>query len=253
MRIDVFTLFPEMFAGPLSASIVGRSQASGALTINLHNFRDYTTDKHRTVDDTPYGGDGGMILKPEPIVLAVENVLGTPPSDPVILLSPQGRVFSQSIAEGLAIQPRFALICGHYEGVDERVRELVVSDELSIGDYVLTGGELAAMVVIDAVARLLPGVLGDPDAPDKDSHAASLLEHPHYTRPPTFRGMTAPEVLRSGNAAQVRQWRREESLRRTWQRRPDLLLNASLTPQDADFLATLLAESAQNRQKSQKG
>lgn len=250
MQIDVFTLFPEMFAGPLSASIVGRAQACGALAVRLHNFRDYATDKHKTVDDTPYGGDGGMVLKPEPIVHAVENVLGAPPSCPVILLSPQGRVLSQSIVEELAELPAFALVCGHYEGVDERVRELVVTDELSIGDYVLTGGELPAMVVIDAVARRLPGVLGDPDAPDKDSHATGLLEHPHYTRPPMFRGLEVPEVLRSGHAAQVAHWRRKESLRRTWNRRPDLLLNAPLTEQDVDFLAELAAQSTRDRQKS---
>jgi tRNA (guanine37-N1)-methyltransferase len=250
VRIDVFTLFPEMFAGPLSASMMGRAQECGALSVALHNFRDYATDKHKSVDDTPYGGDGGMVLRPEPIICAVEDVLGAPPSAPVILLSPQGRVFSQAIAGELAALPGFGLICGHYEGADERVRELIVTDELSIGDYVLTGGELAALVVIDAVARLLPGVLGDPDAPDKDSHATGLLEHPHYTRPAVFRDLEVPEVLRSGSAAQIARWRREESLRRTWQRRPDLLLKAPLTAQDADFLAELADQSARSRRKS---
>lgn len=251
MKIDVFTLFPEMFAGPLAASIIKRAQETGILTVTLHNIRDYTTDKHKTVDDTPYGGGGGMVLKPEPVVTAVETVLGVSPNVPVILLSPQGRVFSQSIAETLSTLPQLALICGHYEGLDERIRQLVVTDELSIGDYVLTGGELAAMVVIDAVTRLLPGALGDPAAPDKDSHATGLLEHPHYTRPETFRGLSVPEVLRSGDTNQVTRRRRMAALRRTWERRPDLLLDAPLTTEDREIL-TQLANLAIQQEKGRK-
>lgn len=245
MHIDVFTLFPSMFAGPLTESILKRAQEMGMLSVALHDIRRYTTDRHHTADDTPYGGGGGMVMKPEPVVTAVEAAV--PPGVPVILLSPQGRVFTQDIAQELAQHERLALVCGHYEGVDERVRQLVVTDEISIGDYVLTGGELAAMVIVDAVARLLPGVLGDPDAPDKDSHAAGLLEHPHYTRPPEFRGLKVPEVLLSGHEARIAQWRRRESLRRTWQRRPDLLLTADLTDEDRAFLVTLAQEDIERR------
>jgi tRNA (guanine37-N1)-methyltransferase len=223
MRFDVFSIFPDMFPAYLNESILKRAQETGALEVLVHNIRDYTTDKHHTTDDVPYGGGGGMVMKPEPIFAAVESVLGTPPSCPVILLTPQGRPFTQKVAEELAGQAHLALLCGRYEGVDERVRPHLVTDEISMGDFVLTGGELPALAIIDAVTRLLPGVLGDPDAPSKDSHATGLLEHPHYTRPPEFRGWEVPEVLRSGNHAEIEKWRQEQSVKRTQERRPDML------------------------------
>lgn len=241
MRVDVFTLFPEVFEPYLSLSIMARARQKGLLEVRLHNIRDWATDRHKTVDDEPYGGGGGMVMKPEPIFAAVEAVLGRPPQVPVILLTPQGRPFTQEVAWELAQQPHLALIAGRYEGVDERVRQHLVTDEISIGDYVLTGGELPALVVLDAVTRLLPGVLGDPDAPRKDSFSDGLLEHPHYTRPAVFRGWKVPEVLLSGHHAEIARWRRREALRRTWERRPDLLARASLTEEDRAFLAQLKA------------
>jgi tRNA (guanine37-N1)-methyltransferase len=225
MRFDVFSIFPEMFPAYLNESILKRAQETGALEVQVHNIRDYTSDKHHTTDDVPYGGGGGMVMKPEPIFAAVEGVLGAPPSCPVILLTPQGRPFTQKVAEELAGQSHLALLCGRYEGVDERVRQHLVTDEISMGDFVLTGGELPALAIIDAVTRLLSGVLGDPDAPNKDSHASGLLEHPHYTRPPEFRGWEVPEVLRSGNHAEIEKWRGEQALKRTKERRPDMLDN----------------------------
>jgi tRNA (guanine37-N1)-methyltransferase len=239
MHFDIFTLFPAMFDGVLSESIIKRAVEAGLVSIALHNIRDYAPGKHRVTDDTPYGGGGGMIMKPEPIFQAVEAVLGPQPSVPVILLSPQGRLLTQPIARELSKHPRMALICGRYEGVDERVRQYLATDELSIGDYVLSGGEIAAMVVVDAVTRLLPGVLGEPGATFEDSHAMGLLEYPQYTRPPEFRGYTVPEVLLSGNHAEIVRWRREESLRRTWQRRPDLLDEAPLSDTDRVYLRRL--------------
>ena len=222
MQFDVFSLFPEMFTAYLDESILKRARENGILNVQLHNIRDYTKDKHHTTDDVPYGGGGGMVMKPEPIFDAVESVLGTPPACPVILLTPQGRLFTQAVAREYAQQPHLALVCGRYEGVDERVREHLVTDEVSLGDFVLTGGELPALAVIDAVTRLLPGVLGDPDAPNKDSHASGLLEYPHYTRPQEYRGWEVPEVLRSGNHAEIEKWRQEQSVKRTQERRPDL-------------------------------
>ncbi len=266
MRFDIFTLFPEIFAGVFDESILKRARDARLLDIALHNIRDYTTDKHHVADDTPYAGGGGMVMKPEPIFAAVESVLGLEigsrkskvgndaemanapaqspisnlqPPIPIILLSPQGRVFDQSVARELAQHARIALICGHYEGVDERVRARLATDEISIGDYVLTGGEIPAMVIVDAVARLLPGVLGDPSAPANDSHAAGLLEGPHYTRPAEFRGWTVPEILLSGNHAQVAAWRRRESLRRTFEQRPELLSRVPLSEEDRAFLRSL--------------
>ncbi len=260
MRINIFTIFPAMFDSPLQESILKRAQEGGRLSVAIHNIRDYATDRHHTTDDVPYGGGGGMVMKPEPIYAAVESVLGirgeglgvdTPslapgpqPLPPIILLTPQGRLFTQAVARELAQRERLALICGRYEGVDERVRLGLATDEISIGDYVLTGGELPALVVVDAVARLLPGVLGDPDAAADDSHAAGLLEYPHYTRPPEFRGRAVPEVLVSGDHAKVARWRREQALRRTWERRPDLLARAELSEADRKYLATLGRESA---------
>jgi tRNA (guanine37-N1)-methyltransferase len=243
MHFDVLTLFPEMFQGPLDESILKRAQESGRLSVALHNIRDYATDKHHITDDAPYGGGGGMVMKPEPIFAAVEATLADETGVPVILLSPQGRLFTQAVAAEFARYSRIVLVCGRYEGVDERVRQHLATDEISIGDYVLTGGELAAMVIIDAVARLLPGVLGDPGATIDDSHAKGLLEGPHYTRPAVFRGWEAPEILSSGNHAAVARWRREQALRRTFERRPDLLEQAELTSQDQEFLARLAGEA----------
>ena len=242
MRFDIFTLFPGMFEGPLSESILQRAQDAGLIQIALHDIRAAATDKHHVCDDTPYGGGGGMVLKPEPIFGAVESVLGAPPDCPVILLTPQGRLFTQRVAAELVQAERLALICGRYEGVDERVRRNLIVDEISIGDYVLTGGELGAMVIIDAVARQIPGVLGARWAAEDDSHATGLLEGPHYTRPAVFRGWAVPEVLTSGDHARIERWRREEALRRTWQRRPDLLQSAPLTDKDRAFLGTLVQE-----------
>ena len=250
MRFDIFTLFPEIFAGVFDESILKRARAARLLEIALHDIRDYTSDKHHITDDYPYAGGGGMVMKPEPLFAAVESVLGirdwrleignVPQSPiPIILLSPQGRVFDQTIARELVQHARIALVCGHYEGADERVRERLATDEISIGDYVLTGGEIPAMVIVDAVARLIPGVLGDPSAPAHDSHASGLLEGPHYTRPAEFRGWKTPDILLSGNHAQVAAWRRRESLRRTFERRPDLLVNAELSEEDREFLRSL--------------
>jgi len=260
MRFDVFTLFPSLLTSPLQESILKRAIDAGRLSVAVHNIRDYATDKHHVTDDLPYGGGGGMVMKPEPIFAAVEAVLGIPhsagsaeqgdvsipptPRPPIILLTPQGRLFTQAIARELAAQERIVLICGRYEGVDERVRRFLATDEISIGDYVLTGGELPALVVIDAVTRLLPGVLGDPGATLDDSHADALLEYPQYTRPANYRGRTVPDVLLSGDHAQVDRWRREQSLRRTWERRPDLLARAKLSQTDLDLLARLAQEGA---------
>jgi tRNA (guanine37-N1)-methyltransferase len=241
MRFDVFSLFPEVFEPYLQTSILQRARQRKLVEVHLYNIRDWTSDRHHVTDDTPYGGGGGMVMKPEPIFAAVEGVLGAPPDCPVILLTPQGRIFTQSVAQELAAQPHLALLCGRYEGIDERVRQHLVSDEISIGDYVLSGGELPALVLIDAVTRLIPGSLGDPNGAWDDSHASGLLEHPHYTRPPEFRGWRVPEVLLSGDHARVARWRREQALRRTWQRRPDLLDSADLSSQDRDFLAKLEA------------
>ncbi len=239
MRFDIFTLFPEIFAGVFDESILKRAREAHLVEIALHDIRDYTADKHHVTDDYTYAGGGGMVMKPEPIFAAVESVLGAPPQVPVVLLSPQGRVFNQAIARELAQYPRLALICGHYEGVDERVREHLATDEISIGDYVLTGGEIPAMVLVDAVARLIPGVLGHPSAAAQDSHAAGLLEGPHYTRPAEFRGWRVPDILLSGNHAQIAVWRRRESLRRTFERRSDLLDKVDLSDEDREFLRSL--------------
>src|SRR5688572_10180076 len=239
MRFDVFTLLPEVFAPYLQVSMLEKAASRGLIDVQLHNIHDYTRDKHHTTDDTPYGGGGGMVMKPEPIFGAVESVLGAPPICPVILLTPQGRVFNQKIAQELAAHALIALICGRYEGIDERIRENLVSDQISIGDYVLTGGELPAMILVDAISRLLPGVLGDPDGAADDSHASGLLEYPHYTRPPEFRGYDVPEVLLSGDHGKIAQWRREQALIRTLQHRPDLLEHAPLTDTDKKFLKSL--------------
>ncbi len=253
LRFDILTLFPGIFCGVFEESIIRRALEAGLVQINLHDIRDYAPGKHHVTDDTPYAGGGGMVMKPEPIWLAVEEVLGHPvqgPADvdvPVILLTPQGRPFSQAVAWELSQLSRLVLICGRYEGFDERIRAHLATDEISIGDYVLSGGEIPAMVLVEAVTRLLPGALGAPLAAVKDSFATGLLEHPHYTRPPEWRGYGVPEVLLSGHHADVERWRRHEALRRTWQRRPDLLAKAQLTEADREFLRELGAgdQSAQ--------
>jgi tRNA (guanine37-N1)-methyltransferase len=239
VHFSVFTLFPEVIEPYLQTSILQRAIQRELVAVNTYNIRDWAYDRHHVTDEEPYGGGGGMVMKPGPIFSAVESVFGSPPDAPVILLTPQGRRFDQSVARELAAEPRLALICGRYEGVDERVREHLVTDELSIGDYVLTGGELPALVVIDAVTRLLPGALGDPEGALDDSYASGLLEYPHYTRPVDFRGWRVPEVLISGDHGRIARWRREQALLRTWQRRPDLLSKAPLSDADREFLDSL--------------
>ncbi len=239
MLFDVFTLFPGAMQPYLETSVLQRAAERGLIEVHLHDIRSWTTDRHHVTDDAPYGGGGGMVMKPGPVFKAVESVLGAPPQCPVILLTPQGRVFTQQVAAEFAAHPHLALLCGRYEGVDERIRAHLVTDELSIGDYVLTGGELPALIVIDAVARLVPGVLGDPDGAMDDSHASGLLEYPHFTRPVDFRGWRVPEVLLSGNHAEITRWRRRQSLLRTLERRPDLLEKADLSDEDRKFLADL--------------
>jgi tRNA (guanine37-N1)-methyltransferase len=243
MQFEVFTLLPEVFPPYLESSILQRARQRGLIDVRVHNIRDYTHDKHHTTDDTPYGGGGGMVMKPGPIFEAVESVLGplqdSPTTVPVILLTPQGRVFTQRIAEELVLYERIALLCGRYEGVDERIREHLVTDEISIGDYVLTGGELPALLVIDAVSRLLPDVLGDPDGAQDDSHSMGLLEYPHYTRPPVFRGWSVPDILLSGDHGKIEKWRREQALLRTFNKRPDMLEKADLSEADKKFLESL--------------
>jgi tRNA (guanine37-N1)-methyltransferase len=263
MQFEVFTLLPEIFPPYLDNSIMKRARERGLINVRVHNIRDYTHDKHHTTDDTPYGGGGGMVMKPEPVFEAIETVLGLSNSTtditdasrtenlqenavdsvpsvvntiPIILLTPQGRVFNQSIAKELSQHKRIVLLCGRYEGIDERIREHLVTDEISIGDYVLTGGELPALILIDAIARLLPDVLGDPTGAEDDSHAMGLLEYPHYTRPPEFRGWKIPEVLLTGAHAKIDKWRREQALLRTLKKRPDMLAKADLTKEDKKFV-----------------
>lgn len=239
MKINVFTLFPEVFRPYLDTSILRRAIQNQLVKVYLNNIRDWTADRHHITDDIPYGGGGGMIMKPEPIFTAVERVLGEDFNFPIILLTPQGRLFDQSVAFELSSHRELALICGRYEGIDERVREHLVTDEISIGDYVLSGGELPAMVLIDSIVRLLPGALGDPKGAQDDSHSSGLLEYPHYTRPSDFRGWEVPEVLSSGDHARINQWRREQALLRTYKRRPDLLQRAELSEEDQKFLDAL--------------
>jgi tRNA (guanine37-N1)-methyltransferase len=241
MRFDILTLFPGMFAGPLGESILKRAQQAGHISVGLHNIRDWATDRHRTADDAPYGGGAGMVMKAVPLAAAIRAVLASE-APPVILLSPDGELFTQAVAAELAAEPRVILVCGHYEGLDERVREALITRELSIGDYVLTGGELAAMVVVDAVARLVPGVI-DGESIAEESHSDGLLEYPHYTRPAAWEGREVPAVLTSGHHGEVARWRRRERLRRTLARRPDMLARAHaqglLDTKDLAYLAEL--------------
>ncbi|MBE2184775.1 MAG: tRNA (guanosine(37)-N1)-methyltransferase TrmD, partial [Anaerolineae bacterium] len=239
------TLFPGMFEGPMTESMMWKARDQGTLDLRLHDIRDYSQTRYRSVDDMPYGGGGGMLMKPEVVVRAVESVLeGAPEGAPVILMTPQGRLFSHEIAVSLAQKPQIVILCGHYEGIDERVTDLVVTDEISIGDYVLTGGELAAMVMVDAVVRQIPGVLGAEGGAERESHADGLLEAPHYTRPPEFRGLVVPPVLLEGNHQAIERWRRTEGLRRTWHRRPDLLMKATLSEAEQYLLAQFADEDA---------
>lgn len=239
-----------MFDGPFTESILKLAQEKGLIDIHLHNIRDYTTGRHHTVDDTPYGGGGGMVMMPGPLVEAIEDVRGDDLAAPVILMTPQGRVFDQRVAQELVEHPRLILVCGRYEGVDERVRQMAVTDEISIGDFVLTGGELPAMMIVDAVSRLIPGVLGARWAAEEDSHAMGLIEYPHYTRPVDYRGRAVPDVLLSGDHGAVEAWRRREAIRRTWQRRPDLLLTATLSTAEQWFLSELAETSAAERART---
>jgi len=244
MRFDVFSLFPEVFLPYLEISILKRAIANGLVEVYTHNIRDWSTDKHHTTDDTPYGGGGGMVMKPEPVFAAVESVLGAPPSCPVIMLSPQGELFTQAIARELATYDHLALLSGRYEGFDERIREHLATRVLSIGDYVLTGGELPALIVMDAVARLQPGVLGDREATDDDSFAEDgLLEYPQWTKPAVFRGWSVPEVMQQGNLGEQVKWKRQQSLIRTFKWRPDLLEKANLGDKDRKFLDRYLEDS----------
>ncbi len=245
MHIDVLTIFPQMFEIMSSLSILKRAIDKGLVSLRLHNIRDFTHDRHKTVDDYPYGGGPGMVMKPEPIFETVEAIQAEMTQEerdktPVILLSPQGRLFTQQVAQEMAHHKRLILICGHYEGVDERVREHLATEEISIGDYVLTGGELPAMVVIDAVTRLIPGVLGSEESPRDESHSGGLLEYPQYTRPPVYRGWAVPEVLLSGNHGEIARWRREQAIRRTKERRPELLAQKQLSADEKKALERLL-------------
>ncbi|MBI1911547.1 MAG: tRNA (guanosine(37)-N1)-methyltransferase TrmD [Deltaproteobacteria bacterium] len=238
MRFDVLTLFPDFFTSPLQQSIIGKAVSKGILQVNTINIRDFATDKHRTTDDAPYGGGHGMVMKVEPVVRAIESLGADGVKPRIILTTPQGVPFSHSLAKELSACERIAVICGRYEGYDERIRGYA-DLEISAGDYVLTGGEITALTIIDSVGRLIPGVLGEPESKEHDSFSNSLLEYPQYTRPEEFRGMKVPEVLLSGNHAQIEKWRRLESLVRTFQRRPDLLEKAGLTEDEKAFVESL--------------
>ena len=244
MKFDIVTIFPDTIDAGLSEGVVARGVASGVLDVQVHDLRDFTTDRHRSVDDMPYGGGPGMVMKPEPLMKAVAHIAatrGTPAA--VVLLSPQGRTFTQAEAVRLAALGHVALLCGRYEGMDERVRELVATEELSIGDYVLSGGELAALVVVDAVSRLVPGVVGDEQSVAEESFSRGLLDYPHYTRPAEVAGRRVPDVLLSGHHAEVRRWRRKAALARTLARRPELLAEAALDEEDRRLLEEIKKET----------
>ena len=248
MKFDVVTIFPRMVIAGLAEGVVSRGIARGLVDIAVHDLRDHTVDRHRSVDDVPYGGGPGMVLKPEPLARAVEEIRdrrGTP--DSIVLLSPQGRPFQQSEAVGMSRLSHVVLLCGRYEGMDERVRELIATDELSIGDYVLSGGELPALVIIDAISRLIPGVVGDGQSVEQDSFSSGLLDYPHYTRPAEFGGWRVPDVLMSGHHADVRRWRRRTALARTLERRPELLEEAALNDEDRALLSEIRQEKKPQR------
>jgi len=242
IAFDILSVFPEMFQSTLDSSLIKKSIGKGLVEVNLHNIRDYTRDKHRTTDDTPYGGGGGMVMKVEPVACALKAIAPAGDKACVILLSPQGEPFKQKIAEDLSHYSRIVLICGHYEGIDERIRRHLVDREISIGDYVLSGGELPAMIVVDAVSRLVPGFVGNSESVLYDSFSTGLLEGPHYTKPREYEGWKVPEVLLSGHQKKIDEWRRRESLRRTLNRRPDMLRQADLTEEDTRVLEELRAE-----------
>jgi len=236
IRFDILSIFPEMFVSPLHCSILKRAREKGLVEIHLHNIRDYAEDKHKMTDDAPYGGGGGMVMKVEPVDRALASICPEKEGILTVLLTPQGETFSQKMAEEMSLRSRIVLICGRYEGVDERVRDHLVDKEVSTGDYILTGGELSAMIMIDAISRLVPGVLGNNESASIDSFSMGLLEYPHYTRPSNYRGWPVPEVLLSGNHREILAWRRKESLRRTYVRRPDLLEKIALSPEDREIL-----------------
>ncbi len=248
MRIDILTLFPGMFQGPFEESMIKRARERGLVRIELHNIRDYTEDRHHVVDDYTYGGGAGMVMKPEPVYRALQGVraagvaAGEPEGPYVLLMTPQGETFNQAMARELSKRPWLALLCGHYEGVDERIRQHMVDREVSIGDYVLTGGEIAALAITDAVVRLVPGVMGSALSAEEESFSQNLLEYPQYTRPPDFLGWKVPDILLSGNHAEIARWRRRQALLRTARRRPDLLAMSSLTPQERAWLEAELAQ-----------
>ncbi len=247
MRIDIVTIFPEFFASPLEQSIIRRGRERGLLEIRIHDLRGWTTDRHKVTDDAPYGGGVGMVMKPEPLFAAVEALRAERPGATTVLLSPQGRVWSQALVREFGARAGLILLCGRYEGVDERVREALVDEEVSIGDYVLAGGETAALVLVETLARQVPGVVGQAESVEQDSFFAGLLDYPHYTRPAEFRGRAVPAVLLSGDHAAIARWRRREALRQTLRKRPDLLAAAELTPEDRRLLAELGAEDADGR------
>ncbi len=259
MRIDILTLFPQMFAEPFNSGIFQRAAENGLVEVNTLNIRDFTHDKHHVADDYPYGGGAGMVMKPDPVFEAVESIRQDIDIDeegeepPVILLTPQGRPFTQAVAQELSQHRHIILVCGHYEGIDERVHEYLATDEISIGDYVLSGGEPAAIVVTDAIVRLLPGVLGSEDSAKDDSHSNGLLEYPQYTRPSQFREWQVPEILLSGNHGQIAEWRRRQSVMRTLKRRPELLQNADLSDDEKQYIIDYLIDNEENGEKNSEG
>lgn len=245
MRIDIVTIFPGFFDSPLHESLLGKACRKGLLDVRVHDLREHTTDRHRVTDDYPYGGGAGMVMKPEPLFAAVEKLREEQPPGTVALLSPRGRLWNQRLAEEFSGRERLILLCGRYEGEDERVREALVDDEISIGDYVLNGGETAALVLVESLARMIPGVVGAAESVERDSFSSGLLDYPHFTRPPVFRGMEVPTVLLSGNHADIERWRRKEALRLTQKRRPEMLSKAALTKEDRRLLDEIAEEDGE--------